>query len=111
MRVLRDLADFGGGMIAGVTVGFVAALLLAPHEGEETRALIREGAGDAMQKPGDVVDDLQSRVNRAIEEGRQAAAEARAEMEGSAGIGRARRTDALRESPANEEATQSGGAA
>ena len=96
MKLLRNLADFTGGIVAGLTVGFGVALLLAPREGEETRALLSEGADEARHKPREVVDDLQSRVNRAIEEGRQAAADARAELEESAGLRRPRRTEALR---------------
>ena len=91
-RFLRSIADFGGGLVAGFAFGIVAGLLVAPREGEETRALIVDTADDALHKPREVVDDLQSRVNRAIAEGRQAAADARAEMENAAGLGRARKS-------------------
>ncbi len=89
---MRSIADFGGGLVAGFAFGVVAGLLVAPREGEETRALLADTADDALHKPREVVDDLQSRVNRAIAEGRQAAADARAEMESAAGLGRVRRS-------------------
>lgn len=91
-RFLRDISDFGGGLLAGFAFGVVAGLLVAPREGEETRAILADTADDALHKPREVVDDLQSRVNRAIAEGRQAAADARAEMESAAGIGRVRKS-------------------
>lgn len=85
-KSLRSLTDLVSGVVAGLTVGFVTALLLAPDEGDETRAKLGEGAEGALRKPRELADDIQTRVNRAIEEGRQAAAEARAEMEASAGL-------------------------
>jgi gas vesicle protein len=85
-KTFRSLTDLASGLVAGLTVGFVAALLLAPEEGDETRARLAGGAGGALRKPRDIAEDLQARVNRAIEEGRQAAAEARAEMEAAAGL-------------------------
>jgi gas vesicle protein len=104
VRALANIVDFTGGVVAGFAFGVVAALLLAPSEGEEMRARISSSAEDALQKPRDVVDDLQTRVSRAIEEGRQAAAEARAEMEQSAGIGRTRRSAEARAEDAEAEA-------
>jgi len=85
-KSVRSFTDLMSGIVAGLTVGFVTALLLAPEEGDETRAKLGGGADEALRKPREIADDIQSRVNRAIEEGRQAAAEARAEMEASAGL-------------------------
>ena len=85
---LRGIADLASGIVAGLTVGFVTALLLAPQEGDETRSQLEDGVDTAIQKPKHMADDLQARVHRAIEEGRQAAAEARAEMEAQAGLRR-----------------------
>jgi gas vesicle protein len=85
-KVLRTLTDLGSGIVAGLTVGLVTALLLAPEDGEETRAKLTGGAEGALRKPRELAEDLQARVNRAIEEGKQAAAEARAELEASAGL-------------------------
>lgn len=105
MGLLRSASDFGGGLVAGFAFGFVAALLVAPHDGEETRALLADTADEAMHRPREVVDDLQSRVNRAIAEGRQAAADARAEMETAAGIGRTRKTAEIRRTVADVDET------
>jgi gas vesicle protein len=85
-KTLRTIADLASGVVAGLTVGFVTALLLAPEEGDETRSKLTAGAEGALKKPRELADDIQVRVNRAIEEGRQAAAEARADMEASAGL-------------------------
>ena len=96
-RAFWGIVDFAGGIVAGFAFGAVAALLLAPREGADTRAKLSTAAEEALQKPRDVVDDLQTRVTRAIEEGKQAAADARAEMEATAGIGRTRKSAETRE--------------
>jgi gas vesicle protein len=87
-KAVKALGDFTSGVIAGLTVGIVTALLLAPREGEETRNLLADGTEGALNRPRELADDIQARILRAIEEGRQAAAEARAELEASAGIRR-----------------------
>lgn len=60
---MRKMLNFFAGGIAGVLVGGVAALLMAPSSGDE----LREGA--------------QSRLDRFLDEIRRAAAERRAELE------------------------------
>jgi gas vesicle protein len=107
-KAVWGVVDFAGGVVAGFAFGMVAALLLAPREGDATRARISTSAEDALNKPLEVVDDLQARVNRAIEEGRQAAAQARAEMEATAGIGRSRKSAETRSADAGESDEDSG---
>jgi gas vesicle protein len=102
-RAFWTVVDFAGGIVAGFAFGAIAALLLAPREGVETRAKLSTSAEEALQKPREVVDDLQSRVTRAIEEGKQAAADARAEMEATAGIGRDRKSAEARETQAEAD--------
>lgn len=90
--------DFFAGFLVGGLVGAAAALLFAPHSGEETRTLIRDRGielkeqaddlsvqarqraeelqGEAKQRAG----DLQSQVRNAVEEGRSAAAASKQDM-------------------------------
>jgi gas vesicle protein len=51
-----------GAFLAGALVGAVAALLLAPHSGEETRAQLRERAQRLREVAEDKLDDLQDVV-------------------------------------------------
>jgi len=60
---MRKLGNFLAGLVAGAIVGGVAALLLAPYSGEKTR------------------NEIQTRVELLVEEGRRAALERRAELE------------------------------
>jgi gas vesicle protein len=60
---MRKTISFFAGVLAGALVGSVAALLLTPESGSELQLRIR------------------TRAQRLIEEGRQAAAARRAEME------------------------------
>ncbi len=51
-----------GAFLAGALVGAVAALLLAPHSGEETRAHLRGRAQRLREAAEDKLDDLQDVV-------------------------------------------------
>jgi gas vesicle protein len=57
-------ADFIAGFMVGALVGAAAALLLAPHSGEETRTLIREKGIEL----GDRADELSLEARRRAEE-------------------------------------------
>jgi gas vesicle protein len=50
--------------VAGVTVGVVAALLVAPYSGEETRQLIRERVDEGRDRAGDVLEKGKEFVER-----------------------------------------------
>jgi gas vesicle protein len=60
--VLSLLAGIG----LGALVGAMAALLLAPSSGAETRTQIRETADDVLGKLRDSVDDLRHKVDEVI---------------------------------------------
>jgi gas vesicle protein len=60
--VLSLLAGIG----LGALVGAMAALLLAPHSGAETRTQIRSTADDMLGKLRDSVDDLRGKVDEVI---------------------------------------------
>jgi gas vesicle protein len=57
-------ADFIAGFLVGALVGAAAALLLAPHSGEETRTFIREKGIEL----GDRADELSLEARRRAEE-------------------------------------------
>jgi gas vesicle protein len=66
--VLSLLAGIG----LGALVGAMAALLLAPHSGAETRTQIRETADDVLHKLRDSVDDLRTKVDGLVANTKQA---------------------------------------
>lgn len=82
-KATRWLGDFVGGVTLGLAVGYVVAVLLTQREGEDTRAKLLEGAEALREAPRALVDDVQARFQFAIEEGRTAAAAARAELASS----------------------------
>lgn len=91
-KLLRSTGDFVSGVVAGLTLGYAVALLLAPSEGRQARTRLREGAAGAFKEGADairqaplgILDEVQARIQFAMEEGRRAAAAARAELEASA---------------------------
>ena len=52
------------GLIAGVVVGAVAALLLAPKTGKETRQIVALRAGEVRQKADQYATTLRERMRR-----------------------------------------------
>lgn len=81
LRALRSLVEFVAGFAFGAAIGYFAAVLLAPNEGAASRDLLLEESDVLRRKPREKVDLLQARIQFAVEEGRRAAAEARAELE------------------------------
>jgi gas vesicle protein len=66
--VLSLLAGIG----LGALVGAMAALLLAPQSGADTRSQIRETADDALGKLRASVDDLRVKVDEVVANTKQA---------------------------------------
>jgi gas vesicle protein len=60
------------GIGLGALVGAMAALLLAPQSGAETRTQIRETADDVLSKLRDSVDDLRTKVDEMVASTKQA---------------------------------------
>jgi gas vesicle protein len=42
--------------VAGISVGVVAALLLAPYSGEETRQYLRDRVDEGRERAGDMLE-------------------------------------------------------
>lgn len=68
------MADRGGELwafLAGAFIGGVAALLFAPAKGSETRAKIRQAAGDAYSRGGEIVESGKAEADKLISRGRE----------------------------------------
>jgi gas vesicle protein len=59
-----------GSFLLGVTIGAVAALLLAPQSGEATRRDLRRGARRARRAAQDMAGDLGTKVSGTFEQAR-----------------------------------------
>lgn len=60
-----------GAFLAGLAIGAGLALLYAPQSGEETREGIRRGVRRAKKTVTDTVDEVQTRVTDAFENARE----------------------------------------
>jgi gas vesicle protein len=63
---MSDRDDFGAfliGFVVGGVAGAVAALLLAPQSGEETRALIKDKSIELRDKAADQAEAVASKAN------------------------------------------------
>lgn len=63
----------GAGLVIGAVVGAGAALLLAPHSGEETRTIIRRQARNARHRASDAWSDLADELAALTRRGRRRA--------------------------------------
>ena len=57
---------FFAGFIVGGAIGAIAGILLAPKSGEETRALLADGAKDAMRRADETVKQIQSKADDVV---------------------------------------------
>lgn len=79
---MRGLFQFMGGLLVGMAVGYVAAVILLPGEDSDPRQRLQGSAAALRAAPRQV----QSRLQTAVEEGQRAAAQTRADMEAAAGV-------------------------
>ena len=60
------VGSFLGGLALGAVVGVVVGLLLAPQSGQETREMIKNKAGEIVEKvkkvPTEIKENIKSRV-------------------------------------------------
>ena len=61
---MERMNRFVSGLIAGAAVGSVAALLLAPKPGKDTRHMVATQAGELREKAGGYVGSLREKVRR-----------------------------------------------
>jgi gas vesicle protein len=61
------VGSFLGGIALGAVVGVVVGLLLAPQSGEETREMIKNKAGDIVERVKKVPSDLREKMKPSAE--------------------------------------------
>ena len=61
--------------LAGISVGVIAALLLAPYSGEETRQYLRERVDEGRERAEDMLERGKDYVGAGRESGRRNYAE------------------------------------
>ncbi|MFN2251118.1 MAG: hypothetical protein ACK2UL_04305 [Anaerolineae bacterium] len=81
VRALVSIGKFGMGLLVGGSLGYFVAVLLAPQEGALSRGALGDESDALRRGPRETFDGLQARILFAIEEGRRAAEETRAELE------------------------------
>jgi gas vesicle protein len=74
-RSSSSAGSFLLGSLIGGAAGYIAALLLAPHSGDETQAEIRAQAMALRQKANDMVLDGRRSIEEQVERGRHTVAE------------------------------------
>ena len=57
---------FLAGFIVGGAIGAIAGILLAPKSGEETRAMLADGAKEAMKRADETVKEIQSKADDVV---------------------------------------------
>ena len=67
----HDAAGYLGWFLLGAVAGAVAAILMAPKSGRETREIIAERGGDFFRKAQDAADDAPTRAGDLFERGRE----------------------------------------
>ncbi len=78
---------FIGGLVGGL-LGAVAALLIAPQAGEDTRAMLREKGIELKERAGDATAEARQRAEEAAALARQRAEEAAAQARERAAMAR-----------------------
>lgn len=68
---MKHVSIFGAGIAIGALIGAGAALLFAPHSGEETRELIGERARGFGSRVGDRIDDARGDLSYYMKRGRR----------------------------------------
>lgn len=57
---------FLAGFIVGGAIGAISGVLLAPKSGEETRAMLKDGAKEAMKRADETVKEIQSKADDVV---------------------------------------------
>ncbi len=64
--VIMSATKFLAGFIVGGAIGAIAGVLLAPKSGEETRAMLADGAKEAMKRADETVKEIQSKADDVV---------------------------------------------
>jgi len=64
-------AGFVFGILIGALVGAAVAILLTPHNGEETRNFIKEKIEEGKSKAFEIAGDLKGDMEDIVEEGKR----------------------------------------
>jgi gas vesicle protein len=89
----NGVLEFAAGLFIGGLVGVAIGLVLAPQPGEETRAQLAERgielrgelkkrADELQEKMPDIMEEQRTRLQEAVEKGKEAAAKKRQEILG-----------------------------
>lgn len=65
-KLIMSAGKFLAGFIVGGAIGAIAGILLAPKSGEETRAMIAEGAKEALKRADETVKEIQSKADDVV---------------------------------------------
>ena len=63
---IMSAGKFLAGFIVGGAIGAIAGVLLAPKSGEETRAMIADGAKEALKRADETVKEIQSKADDVV---------------------------------------------
>lgn len=57
----ESAAGFGIGLLVGAALGVAIGMLYAPHSGRETRAMLREKAGEVKDRAKRAIGDIRGK--------------------------------------------------
>ncbi len=83
-NLLGGLTKLASGLLTGVGLGYLIGWLIVHFKDARSPEDLQARAQALADKPREVKGQIQARIQLAVEEGRQAAAETRAELEAQA---------------------------
>lgn len=66
-----SFGDFLTGLVIGGTLGYLAALLFAPHSGEETRKMLADRGREVGDRAKDTVQTAMDKTGKIVAESRE----------------------------------------
>ncbi len=71
----KELAGFGIGLVTGVIIGGVIALLYAPKSGNETREMLKSKAKETRDTAVEIADHVKDLATETVDKAREGASE------------------------------------